>query len=101
MIGRGTTTTKTYDLSPIPVADIAECYFTLRQGRVEIEKNMADAEALDEYTLAWTLSQEETLKLRDDDVAEHQIRYKTIGGEAYESTITLEPVYRVLKEGVI
>lgn len=101
MIPRGTTAVIEYKFKTIDVSTITSCYLTIKQGDVEIEKDLSDA-TMDttDNTLSWKLTQAETLGLNASKEVERQLRYKT-ASNAYISPITKTRSYRILKEGVI
>lgn len=99
MIPRGTTTEIQYSFDQVDVATITDCYLTLKQGSLVIEKTLADA-TVGENTLTWKLTQAETLRFNDKDLIESQIRYKA-NGEAYISKVGRTDSYRILKDGEI
>ena len=66
---RGTTPTIKYTFKTVATADIAVAYLTAEQdGAVVIEKDLTDSTVGTGY-LAWTLSQEETLSLKEKAVS--------------------------------
>lgn len=103
MLQRGTTPTIGYGFSKVSVADIVECYLTVMQnGKLLFEKDLSSASVdIDEETISWQLTQEETLAFDEKAKISMQIRYKLTGGEAYASKVVEESVYRILKDGVI
>ena len=101
MIPRGTTAVIKYKFKTIDVNSITTCYLTIRQGDVEIEKDLSAATAdTEENTLSWKLTQAETLRLNASKEIERQLRYKT-ASNAYISPVTKTRSYRILKEGEI
>lgn len=100
MIPRGTTPTIRFAFNTINVADIAVCYLTILQGKLKIEKDLSEATVGGGGYLEWSLTQEETLALGDENI-DIQIRYRLGDGRALESKIyTVHPA-QILKEGVI
>lgn len=76
---RGTTPTITYTFKSIDVNDITVAYLTIKQGNeILVEKTLADA-TVDENTLSWELSQEDTLRLNVGS-AEPMVNWKLISG---------------------
>ena len=100
MIPRGTTAVIEYVFKTIDPANIVECYLTIVQGDVTIEKDLDDA-TVGTNKLTWQLTQAETLRFNASKDIERQIRYLTSDGNAYISPVTKTKSYRVLKDGVI
>lgn len=96
---RGTTPTNTFTVDlDLTLAQVL--YITYKQGgRTVIEKKLEDVTITAE-TLTVTLTQADTLKLRDGSV-DIQIRARLIDGSAPASQIMTVPVEAILKEGVI
>ena len=64
-IKRCTTPTIQYTFRKVAVSDIATAFFTINMdGEKVLEKDLSEA-AVGENTLAWTLSQDETLRLTE------------------------------------
>lgn len=98
---RGTTPTLNITLN-IEVSTIKELYISFSQyGVVLIEKTLDDCTILGEKELTITLTQEETLKLRDDCKVKSQIRAILNSGEVAASDIKESSVNAILKDGVI
>lgn len=97
---RWTTPSITYRFNRVDVEDIVSCALTVIQGSVTIEKTLTDA-VVGEDCLVFTLSQQETAQLEENNSAEIQLRYKLAGGEVGASKITKAQVDRVLKEGAL
>lgn len=100
MIARGTTPTIKYTFTIINPSDITVAYLTIKQGSVTIERDI-DTATVNEDSIEWTLTQEETLALSTKTDALIQCRYKTGDGKAYITKTTKERPYDSLKEGVI
>lgn len=63
---RATTPTIRYTFNAINVSDITTAYMTIKMGETTlIEKDLSQATTSDK-TMAWTLTQEETLSMTDD-----------------------------------
>lgn len=77
-------TFKQYD-----VDDITECYLTIEQGGVKIEKDLGAA-TKKTASLVWFLTQEETKRLNPKRTVEIQIKYKLANG-----LVTASPLYEV------
>lgn len=100
MIGRGTTPTIQFTFRAVDTADITVCYLTMKEGDLLIEKTLDDARQVGDGVLEWSLTQEETLKLREDPI-DIQVRYKTADGHAFISKVFSVSPYQILKDGVI
>lgn len=97
---RGTTPQLKFIL-PFKVEEVETGFITLVQfGETIAEKSWAECAKEDTAVVA-TLTQEETLKLKDNFYTEIQVRVKTVGGLALASDIFKLPVDKILKEGVI
>lgn len=97
---RGTTPTLEFVL-PFDTNLLSEAYVTISQRKqIVIDKSMQQCEC-NENKLIVKLSQEETLKLLCTDMAEVQIRAKTLTGDALASEIIRVWVSEILKDGVI
>lgn len=100
MIARGTTPTIQFTFKSVDTADIVVCYLTIKEGdKVLIEKTLEDA-SVGNGLLEWGLTQEETLKLHDEQV-DIQLRYKTGDGHAFISKVFSVSPMQILKDGVI
>lgn len=100
MIPRGTTPTIRFAFNVIDVATIVVCYLTIQQGDLTIEKDLSEATIGGGGYLEWSLTQEETLALGDDNI-DIQIRYRLGDGRALQSKIYTVHPSMILKEGVI
>lgn len=100
MIARGTTPTIQFTFKAVDTADIAVCYLTMREGDLVIEKTLEDAREVGNGLIEWSLTQEETLKLREEPV-DIQVRYKTNDGHAFISKVFSVSPIQILKDGVI
>ena len=99
---RGTTPTITMELpEKIPVSEIREAVFTISQhGKEVITRKLADmAPDAEKNSLEVRLSQEETLKLKDDLLA-MQLKLK-IGEDVVASEIVTGTARQILNEEVI
>lgn len=101
-IVRGTTPTIQMSYKTVDVESIAEAYLTIRQEAtgLELEKDISQA-VRGEDTLSWTLTQEETLRLRPPCSVRLQCRYRLPDGTAGASKIYTVYPYQILKDGVI
>ena len=102
IIFRGTTPIIQYAFKTMLTSQIQTAYMTVKQGGgLIVELSLAEAE-VGEKTLSWTLTQEDTLKLRDSiEPVEIQLRYKLSDGTACDTEISYFKVGRILKDGVI
>lgn len=101
IIPRGTTPSIPFTFKTIDTATIVVAYLTIEQAGVQIlEKDLSEAVAT-EGKLEWTLTQEETLAIRDNIEMRIQCRYRTNDGSALASRIYDVYPYEILKEGVI
>ncbi len=96
---RYTTPTLQFNL-PIETSTLEECYATIKQEEVLIEKQLAEMTA-EEKTLKVTLTQEETALLKANEYMYVQLRCKDSNANAYASKIFKIATEQVLKEGVI
>lgn len=71
------------------VNDITECYLTIKQDGVKIEKNLDEA-VKKTNSIVWNLTQEETKVLNPKRTVEIQIKYKLANG-----VVTASPLYEV------
>lgn len=79
----------------------ATVYLTYEQnGRTIVEKTNDDL-TITEKTIVSTLSQKETLRFKQDEEVEMQIRYVLSDGTADVSNVMKATAERVLKEGEI
>lgn len=96
---RGTTPTLTFTL-PFSVVNIDNAYVTFAQsGAVVIDKPLEDLQ-LDGNTITVTLTQEETLSLRENTSVEMQVSIRD-GEKVMRSQILTTTVKRILKDGEI
>ena len=97
---RGTTPTLRFAL-PFKTETLEEAYITFMQDKeMIIEKTLKDCEKQEE-ALEMRLTQEDTLKFKEDRAVEIQIRARTWGGDAIASVIMRTQAKRILKDGVI
>lgn len=96
---RGTTPKLIFTFKKVVPSDITVAYMTLVQSGLTIEKDLAEAE-VGEDSLTWSLTQAETISLRDGEV-KLQIRYKTSDMKIWASKIYTTSVYDILKEDEI
>lgn len=97
---RGTTPTLEFKL-PFDTGQLSCAWVTIStDGAVVIDKPLHECGCAGNV-LTLKLTQEDTLKLQCDSIAEIQIRAKTLGGEAIASKIIRVGVERILKDGVI
>lgn len=77
-------------------------WFTLKQGKTEITKEK-DSLVIDENGMGFsvTLLQDDTLKLKDNEYCEAQVRALTNEGKAIASNAVGIEVWKILKDGVI
>lgn len=96
---RGTTPTHTFAL-PFEASALSECYITYaQQGVTKIEKKLTDC-TFDDKNLSVTLTQRETLNLRENGITEIQLAVK-IDNTVLRSNIINVPTERILKDGEI
>lgn len=96
---RGTTPTLTFGVD-IPTANISVLNVALSQnGNVVIEKVLGDCDVTDNE-IAVTLTEDETLKLKDGYV-QMQIRVYMADGKKLASNIMSTTVDKILKDGVL
>lgn len=97
---RGTTPTLSFNL-PFRVSDLAVLYITAKQYDVLVlEKDLSDC-TVNDTSVSFTLTQEETLKLKPNRRITLQVRVKTHDGTALASQKFECDVKDILKEGVI
>lgn len=97
---RGTTPTLEFVL-PFDVSELATAWVTIAQeGDVVVDKPLSDCQC-EGNKLSLRLTQEDTLKLQGNTIAEIQIRALTVGGDAIASDIIRDLPSRILKDGVI
>lgn len=97
---RGTTPTLEFTI-PFDTGQLAEAYVTLAQREEVVIDKSLDECTCNGNKLTVKLTQEETLKLRDESLTEIQIRARTLSGDAVASNIIRESTERILKDGVI
>ena len=97
---RGTTPKLEFTI-PFDTDQLAEAYITISQkGSIVIDKPLSEI-TCDGNVMSLHLTQEETLKLKADSIAEIQIRVRTNSGEALASNIIQVSTERILKDGEI
>lgn len=97
---RGTTPTLEFVL-PFDANLLVEAWVTVAQeGEVVVDKPLSECECV-ENRLSVKLTQEDTLKLQGNVMADIQIRAKTVDGETIASDVIRELTGRILKDGVI
>lgn len=102
-IVRGTTPTIRYKANQVDVSDVSEAYLTFLQfGKKKFEKDISTA-AVDstEGTIAWKLTQAETLSLSDETDAEIHCKVKLDDGTVFEATQATVTVGKTGKNEVI
>lgn len=97
---RGTTPTLEFAL-PFDAGILAEAWVTMSQDKkVVLNKELSDCQC-EGNVLTVKLTQEDTLKLKCNCLAEIQIRARTTDGDAVASEIIAVSPDRILKDGVI
>lgn len=97
---RGTTPKLEFTI-PFNAGQLAEAYITISQkGSIVIDKPLSEI-ICDGNVMILHLTQEETLKLKANSIAEIQIRVRTNTGEALASNIIQVSTERILKDGEI
>lgn len=97
---RGTTPTHTFTL-PLDASGIKTAQVTYAQaGRVVLTKQTPDI-AVEENSVSYKLTQEETLLFNASERVELQIRLLTMGGDALASSIISIGVERILNDEVL
>lgn len=97
---RGTTPKLEFTI-PFDTGQLAKAYITISQkGSIVIDKPLSEI-ICDGNVMSLHLTQEETLKLKADSIAEIQIRVRTNSGEALASNIIQVSTERILKDGEI
>ena len=97
---RGTTPKLEFTI-PFDTGQLVEAYITISQkGSIVIDKPLSEI-ICDGNVMSLHLTQEETLKLKADSIAEIQIRVRTNAGEALASNIIQVSTERILKDGEI
>ena len=100
---RGSTLTFTFVI-PFNVSKIKNLYVTVEQkvgtDVIQIEKSIDDCE-LQEKQISCRFTQEDTLKLKENRLANVQLRVLTHDDEALVSDVFEISVNELLKEGVI
>lgn len=97
---RGTSPTITCTF-PFDVATLSYAYFTIAQNERIVLNKKIDCDGLQGRQIKIHLTQEETLKLKENLQAEAQVRGITKDGEAIASDIIKIYVNKILKDGVI
>ncbi len=100
-ITRGTTPTITYSFKVVDPADIEAAYLTITQAGNKVVELSLDTAEVGEHTLAWQLTQAETLLLNERFGAEIQLRYRLRDGTAHATAISVLPPGAILKDGEI
>ena len=99
-MSRGTSPIITCEF-PFDVSTLSYAYFTIAQNeRIMLNKKI-ECEGLEGRQIKIHLTQEETLKLKENLQAEAQVRGITRDGEAIASDIIKIYVDKILKDGVI
>ena len=96
---RGTTPTLKFTL-PFEASKIETVYITIVQSDITINKETQDC-VLSESTIETTLTQEETLSLKDSYATKMQLRVKTNDGKVLASQIFDLKVEDVLYDGIL
>lgn len=97
---RGTTPTIRYTFSTINVSDITAAYMTIMMGTsVLMEKDLTQA-VVDENSISWTLTQEESLSMTENKVTA-MLNWKLADGTRGASARTALFVEKNDKEEVI
>lgn len=97
---RGTTPTICFKL-PFDDGQIAELWLTISQRGQEVLTKEKPDMTYDGEKYSIKLTQEDTLKLDDDQYAEIQLRIRTASGDAIASRVKRIAVEEILKDGVI
>lgn len=100
VITRGTTPTFRAKYRTIPTNTMTHAYLTISQGSLTIEKSLKEA-TKSANELAWRLTQEDTLALREGCPATYQVRYVLSNGDAGASRIYSFSVLPLVKDGEI
>lgn len=104
IIIRGTTPTIVIRYKTISVSDIIGAYLTIKQSsnRLVINKDLSNATIdLENNSLSWKLSQEETLQINEQYMLRLQCRYLLSDGTAGSSPNYDVSPYDILRDGVI
>lgn len=96
---RGTTPTHTFNVNT-DLRTASAIYITYEQNEKPVVEKTGTAITVNQTTLVTTLTQEETLKFRDERVY-IQIRARFPDGSAIASNIITASVDKILKEGEI
>lgn len=96
---RGTTPHIRINFKNMQLAEFKSIWVTFSQGCEKFTKTLEDSE-IDDDAIIIRLTQEETLKLRSENVSV-QVRALTYADEAYASKIFTFPTSAILKDGVI
>lgn len=97
---RGTTPTLEFTL-PFDTSNLAAAWVTLAQSDSEVLTKTLEECKCEGKMLLVKLTQEETLKLQQENNTEIQLRVRTKAGEALASDIITRNTDRILKDGVI
>lgn len=96
---RGTTPTIRLTITGLKDIAVHKLYLTIKQFGSVIEKTIDDVTISDDV-IACTLSQRETLSLKNDK-AKIQVRLLSKSGVAYATNVIELPVKTILKDGEI
>jgi hypothetical protein len=100
MIPKGCTCVNRFTF-PYPEKDVEALFITYQQDRKTVfEKQLSDC-VFDEDSISVKLTQEDTLKLKDDGTIQIQIRVRLYSGSVVKSEIIKTYTDAVLKEEVI
>lgn len=97
---RGTTPTLKFGI-PFNRDAVEALYVTFDQAGSNVMEKKFDDVVLNDKEIILRLSQEDTLKLKEDVMVEIQVRVKTTDGGAFASNIIRTSVGRILKDGQI
>lgn len=99
---RGTTPTITFTFSNVDITSMNVAYLTIKQSKNVIEYDLESA-VLDteNNSLAWTLTQADTLLLSPNLKVAIQVRYKLNDDTAGASQVYQVDAYKILKDGEI
>ena len=101
MITRGSTPTIEFSFKTVSPKDMETAYLTIKQNSfTKIEKDISQA-TVNDTTISWELTQEETLRINKKFKCEIQMRYRLTNGFADASPTYEEDIYNILKAGVI
>lgn len=92
---------RTYDIS---LTEVHNIYVTLKQGNILITKTGADLDIIDEKTIQFSLTQEESLSFVIDKVVELQVNWTYISNgdtkRAASKVITINLEKQLLKQEI-